>query len=339
VAIEVAIAGMGARGRDWVRELRDSAAFKLVAAVEVDQKVLQVVSRDLNIPHEQCFTDLETAISKTSCQAVIVATPANDHVQPVETALGHRLAVMVEKPFTMRLSEAVKLVLLAEENNVPLLVAQNYRYLRSFRTARRLIAEGALGTIHLVTCQYYRPAHEMAPWLARLQHSVLWGMGVHHLDALRHVLGKEVTSLTAESFTRPGGKLPPGASLQAMITFEGEIRALYTGSYESSGHEYFEKGQEFYARFVGDRGTLHVLQRWLILCEIGKLPRIVRRGRREISEEQILLRQFERAFLHQEPAEVSGRDNLKTMAVLEACVRSAANRTWINPQDLLDEPN
>jgi predicted dehydrogenase len=339
VAIEVAIAGMGARGRDWVREVRNSPAFKMVAAVEVDQDVLEAVSRDLNIPHEQCFSDLEAAISKTGCQAVIVATPADDHVLPVETALRLELGVMVEKPFTMRLDEAVKLVLLAEEKKLPLLVAQNYRYLRSFRTARRLITEGALGTINMINCQYYRPAHEMAPWLAKLEHSVLWGMGVHHLDALRHVLGKEVTSLAAESFTRSGGKLPAGASLQAMITFEGEIRTLYSASYESSGHEYFEKGQEFYTRFVGDRGTLHVFQRWLIMCEVGKLPRIVRRGRREISEEQILLRQFERALLHHEPAEVSGRDNLKTMALLEACVLSATNRVRINPQELLDESN
>jgi len=124
-----------------------------------------------------------------------------------------------------------------------------------------------------------------------------------------------------------------------MMTFEDEIRVLYTASYESSGHEYFEKGQEFYARFVGDRGTLHVFQRWLIMCEAGKLPRIVRRGRREMSEEQILLRQFERALLHDEPSEVSGRDNLKTMAVLEACMRSADTRTWINPQELLNESN
>jgi predicted dehydrogenase len=338
VAIEVAIAGMGGRGRDWVREVRNAPAFNLAAAIEVDQNVLGVAARELGIPPQQCFSDLETAIEQTRPNAVIVATPADCHVQPVETALNHGLAVMVEKPFTTGLGEAVKLVLLAEQKNAPLLVAQNYRYLRSFRAARRLIAEGTLGTVTIVNCQYYRPAHDMAASLARLPHSVLWGMGVHHLDALRHALGKEVIKVTAESFTRPGGKLLPGASLQAMLTFEGDARALYSASYESSGHEFFESGQEFYTRFVGDRGTLHVFQRWLILCESGKLPRLVRRGPRKVSEEQILLGQFERAILHGEPAEVSGRDNLKTMAVLEACVRSAADRAGINPQSLLNEP-
>lgn len=337
MAIEIAVAGMGARGREWAREVKRAPAFKLAACVDVDQNTLEVTSTDLSIPREQFFTDLEKAIEQTGCRAVIVATSSDCHVAPVETALSRGLAVMVEKPFTLRLSDAVKLVALAEQKRVPLLVAQNYRYLRSFRTARRLISEGRLGHVGIIMCQYYRPAHDMAASLARLPHSILWGMGVHHLDGLRYVLGKEVINVSAESFTRPGGKLPAGASLQAILSFEGETRASYTATYESSGHEFFERGQEFYARFVGDRATLHVFQRWLFLCESGKLPRLVRRGRREQTEEQILLQQLERALLDGEAPEISGRDNLKTMAILEACVRSAAERAWINPQALLND--
>jgi predicted dehydrogenase len=122
-----------------------------------------------------------------------------------------------------------------------------------------------------------------------------------------------------------------------MLTFSNGTHGLYSASYESSGHEYFERGQEFYARFVGEFGTLHVYQRWLLLCLSGKLPKIIRRGKREVTEEQVILRQFEDAILHGKPAEVSGRDNLKTMAVLEACVRSAEERRWITPGELLDE--
>jgi predicted dehydrogenase len=75
----------------------------------------------------------------------------------------------------------------------------------------------------------------------------------------------------------------------------------------------------------------------LVLCKKGALPRIVRRGSRKVTEEQVLLRQLERASLYDEAAEVTGRDNLKTMAVLEACVRSATEQRSINPQELLHE--
>lgn len=339
MALKVVVVGAGHRGRDWLREVRASPAYELAACVDDDQAVLHDAASSLDIPSEQCFVELDKALDQNESDAVIVASSADHHVQPCKTALSRNLAVLVEKPFTLHLSEAVSLVSLAEAKRAPLLVAQNYRYMRSFRTAKRLISEGVLGRVGMVVLEYYRPPHDMAASLARLPHNVLWGVGVHHLDALRYVLGKEVTNVAADSFKFPWGKLPRGASFRVMVSFEDETRAFYSASYESSGHEFFERGQEFYARFVGERGTLHVFQRWLILCESGKLPRLVRRGPRKVTEEQILLRQLERAILHNEPAEVSGRDNLKTMAVLEACVRSATEQRWVNPQELLNESN
>jgi predicted dehydrogenase len=161
-------------------------------------------------------------------------------------------------------------------------------------------------------------------------------MSVHHLDALRYVLGSNVTSVSADAFTQPWGRLPRGASFQLTLSFANETRLSYSATYESTGHTLFEGGQEFYARFIGERGTLHVFQRWLIFWENGKLPRLVRRGPRKKTEERLLLDQFERA-LHGEETEFSGRDNLQTMAILEACIRSAAEERSVNPQELLDE--
>ena len=336
MAIQIVIAGMGPRGRDWVREVQSSAAFELAACVDTDEQVLQRAADDFKIPRRSCFTDLAEALSKTPCQAAIIAASPESHAQACETALLSGIAVLVEKPFTLHLREAVRLVELAEEKKTPLLVAQNYRYLRSFRAVRRALDEGTLGRINFITCQYFRPPHEMAPSLRRLPHSVLFGMAVHHLDALRYVLGQPVMEVSAASFARDADA-PDGASFQALLLFADGTRGSYSATYESSGHQYFERGQEFYARFVGERGTLHVFHRWLILCQSGKLPRLLRRGTRERTEEQVLLQQLERAILHGEAAEVSGRDNLHTMALLEACVQSSDERRWINPEDLLNE--
>lgn len=337
MAIRVIVTGMGARGLDWARQLRRNPAYELVGCVEIDPKRSQLASLRLNIPSKLCFSSLGTALDQTNSELVVVATPAEDHKQSCERALLQGVGVLVEKPFTLRLQEAVELVELAERKGLPLIVAQNYRYMRSFRTARKLIADGVLGRIGIVVCQYYRVPHEMAVSLASVQHSVLWGMGVHHLDALRHILGKNVVSVMAESFTLPWGQLPPGASMRVMLSMEDGARVSYSATYESSGHEFFEGGQEFYTRFVGERGTLHVFQRWLILCERNKLPRLIRRGARPVTEEQVLLGHFERLLLAGEEPDSSGADNLQTMAVVEACLRSAIEQRWINPQELLNE--
>ncbi|MGA9995489.1 MAG: Gfo/Idh/MocA family oxidoreductase [Pyrinomonadaceae bacterium] len=337
MALKIAVVGMGPRGHDWVREVRGVPAYELVACVDNDRDVLRASAVNLGIPSEQCFVQLDEALNTVACDAAIIATSADSHTEVCETALSNGLALLVEKPFTLLLAEALRVVRMAEQKNVPVVVAQNYRYMRSYRTVRRLINEGALGDVRLINCQYFRVPHEMAQSLARLTHSVLWGVGIHHLDAMRYVLGQKVVGVLNESFTLHDGQLPTGASMQTLLNFESGTRALYSATYESSGHEFFERGQEFYARFVGTRATLHVNQRWLFLCPQGGWPRPVRRGARSVTEERLLLLQLERALRQGVEPDSSGLDNLQTMAVVEACVRSAATRRWINPQELLDE--
>jgi predicted dehydrogenase len=141
-----------------------------------------------------------------------------------------------------------------------------------------------------------------------------------------------------ESFTFPWTPMPRGASAHVLLAFEGGTRASYSATYDSKGHEFFEQGNQFLLRVLGERGTLHVWQRWIVLCEHGKYPRLVRRGPRPHSEEIILLGQLERALMAGEEPECSGRDNLKTIAVLEACARSVAEQRWVTPQELFHEP-
>jgi predicted dehydrogenase len=178
-------------------------------------------------------------------------------------------------------------------------------------------------------CQTYRTP-QLIPNRAPLAPLALWEHAVHYLDALRHSIG-ELTGVMAESF----GDSQPGSSLHAMLAFEGGAHGLYAATYESSGHEYFELGQEFYERIVGERATLHVIHRWLVLCPRGRLPRLVRRGRRPVTEDGLLLGQLERALRHGEEPEASGRDNLRTVAALEACARSAEEGRWVDPRELL----
>ena len=131
--------------------------------------------------------NLDDALDQTECDAVLVATSPGNHVESCKLAISRGLAVMVEKPFTQCLREAVELVRLAEQKGTPLIVTQNYRYMRSFRTARRLISDGVLGAVGMVVCQYYRVPHPMGS-LAQLTNNVLWGAGIHHLDALSYTL-------------------------------------------------------------------------------------------------------------------------------------------------------
>ena len=338
MAIAVALAGTGRRGTQWAREIHAHPGYELVACADPDAGALRRAREALDILPARRFGRLDEALDSVRCDAVIVATSEDRHLEPCEAALSRGLGVLVEKPFTTRLSEAVGLVDLAQQRGAPLLVGQQYRYLRSQRAVRRMVREGALGRVGMAVAHYYHGSdHLTARARASMSNSVLWGPVVHHIDALRYVLDRRITGVMAQTFTMPWGRLPEGASMQAMLTLEGGIHATYSASYESSGHEFFERGQEYYQRLLGELGTLHVLHRWLVLCERGKRPRVLRRGRRRTTEDSLLLDQLQRALRHGEEPDSSGRANLETVAAMEACVRSASEGRWVNPQDLIAE--
>jgi predicted dehydrogenase len=313
VAVRVAIVGLGARGREWAKEVVGADGFELVAGVDTDPDARSAATEERGLGPDRVFATLE-ALDPERLDAVIVATPREHHAEPCRAALQRDLGVLVEKPFTTDLAGARDLVALAESRGVPLLVAQNYRYLRVHRAVRRVVHSGRLGTIHLVTAHHYRVESSTDPGAGGVD--ALWDLAVHHLDALRDVLGQEVETVAAQDSG-------DGDDVQALLEFSGGTRGVYTITRRSSGHEYFEGGKEFYERIVGSRGTLHVLHRWLVLCETAKLPRILRRGRRRITEEAALLRELDRALRGHMPAGICGRDNLGTVAALDACARSA----------------
>jgi predicted dehydrogenase len=338
MAIRVVVLGLGRRGREWVGILRGTPGFELAGAVEPHAEVRRAATAALALPDQLCHTELDAAVEAGRPQAAIVATSIDSHVEPCRAALARGLGVLVEKPFTLALADARRLVAEAKARAVPLMVVQNYRYMRMPRTLRRLFASGELGRVGMIVAGTYRSQKETARALQTLADSVLWEIGVHHLDALRYVLDQPAVRVLAQRFTLPWSGAPPGASIQLLLEFQGGARVSYCASYDSRGHEFFERGQEFYLRAATDRGTLHVFHRWIVWCPKRGYPRLVRRGPRSETEEATLLRELARAITDNVEPECSGRDNLQTMALLEASARSATSGAWVNPQELFDEP-
>jgi predicted dehydrogenase len=329
MALRVAVAGVGRRGRDWAGQIVAANGLELVACADPDPAARTAVAAQLELPADTCHPTLSDALEATPCDAVVVASTPLRHRELCEEAISHRCATLVEKPFAPTLEDATAIVDLAEQADVPLVVGQNFRYTRANRTVGRLVRAGALGPVRMVVCQSYR-VPELRDEYVPDESVTGWGAAVHQLDALRHTVG-ELSGVMAESFGSSGR----GLSLHALLAFENGARGIYSATYESSGHEYFELGQEFYERVVGERATLHVIQRWLFLCPRGGLPRPVRRGRRPKTEEMILIEQLEHAIRTGEQPEAGGRDNLRTIAAVEACARSAEQGSWVDPRELV----
>lgn len=139
---------------------------------------------------------------------IIDNTASNDvHAGPCIAALQAGKHVIVEKPFAFNLDEAKKMseeASKAEAKGIKSIVAFNYRFAPALRLARRIIAEGRLGTIYHFRSDYLldRLSDPEAPFMWRMDKSksgtgVLGDLNSHAIDMMRFLLQIEPTAVMA----------------------------------------------------------------------------------------------------------------------------------------------
>ena len=141
--------------------------------------------------------------------AVVIASPNRTHAPLARAALEAGLAVVVDKPLTATAAEGAALVELAAERGLLLTVYQNRRWDGDFRTARRLVDEGALGRVLRLESRYerWRPVPK-GGWRESGDPAdaggLLYDLGSHLVDQALQLLGP-ASEVYAEVHRRRAG--------------------------------------------------------------------------------------------------------------------------------------
>jgi 1,5-anhydro-D-fructose reductase (1,5-anhydro-D-mannitol-forming) len=176
---------------------------------------------EYNIPH--CYPTREALCSSPEVDVVFITSPDAMHRDDMLLALQHGKAVLCEKPLAMNAAEAEEMAAAARAAGKLFGVAQNFRYNRSLDWMREQIAAGRIGTPQLAHALYTYPAAQ-APRKWITDPTLACGgpiadVGVHCIDALRFVLGNDVSSITTVARKDEGsGKVEAIASLQLEMT-------------------------------------------------------------------------------------------------------------------------
>lgn len=93
----------------------------------------------------------ESALGDVELDAVYVGLPHRLHADAACAALGHGVAVLLDKPLAVTRADADRIVAAADGATVPLMVGFSHRYHTELRTARDVIATGELGSLLLAT--------------------------------------------------------------------------------------------------------------------------------------------------------------------------------------------
>jgi predicted dehydrogenase len=194
---------------------------------------------------------------------VSVVTPNKSHFPIAKTFLESGFHVVCDKPMTYTLDEAKELVKVVEKTGRVFCLTHNYTGHPLVRHARKLIADGEIGTVRKVIVEYLQEflsvPHEklgmkQAVWRTDPAQSGIAGtmgdVGTHALNLLEYMTHDPVTQLCADKSTfLPDRTLDE--DVNALLRFESGGKGVFTISQVAPGEE-----NGFTIRIYGSKGAL-----------------------------------------------------------------------------------
>ena len=164
---------------------------ELAAVADLDLALTQNLIR---LHGGRAYTDYRVMLEEIQPDVVSVAVPTQAHYQVTLDALEAGCHVLVEKPIAATLEEGRHMIERAAELGRVLAVGHIERYNPAVIELKRRLDEGELGRIFQIH------ARRLGPFPARVRDvGVIIDLAPHDLDIMRHLTGKEVRRLYAET--------------------------------------------------------------------------------------------------------------------------------------------
>ncbi len=337
--------GLGPWGFDWARKILPSVdGVEVVARADGDADARARCAKALDEPRALYHPTLTDALSAAECDAVLATVPLAWHGAVVREALAADRHVLVEKPFVETVREAAELVALAESRGRVLMVSQNYRHFPAPLAVAEIVADGRFGALHGVEVDFRHNAGELGYRYYHLAQPMLSDMSIHHFDLMRMVLGAEPETVSCKTWGAEGTRFSGPPAAEATLEFAGGVTVQYAGSWISDDRPTPWAGVW---RMVFDEAELSWTSRGSEGDRYAR-DRLVVRGDGVDESSQGLsppahldragcLAAFRDAVETGAPPAhfSSGRDNVKSLAMVEASVRSSETGRTVAMSEVL----
>src|SRR5688572_23122484 len=190
--MRIAVIGIGVIGRLRAETVASNAAIELCGVADVNWvSAAEAATAFRTKP----FADYRVMIDELRPEAVIISSPAMLHEVMCLFALDRGCHVLVEKPLSNSLDSCRRILASAEEAGLALAVGFNHRFYPAIQYLKRVLADGAIGTIdHLRIYGGHDGLHNFrADWMYKSELSgggCMMDIGIHMTDLPRFVAGE-----------------------------------------------------------------------------------------------------------------------------------------------------
>ncbi|CAH0136989.1 oxidoreductase [bacteria symbiont BFo1 of Frankliniella occidentalis] len=160
-------------------------------------------------PSVQVVSDPQALFDDPTLQLIVIPTPNDTHFPLAKAALNAGKHVVVDKPFTVTLSQARELDALAKAKGLLLSVFHNRRWDSDFLTLKALLADGTLGDVRYFESHFdrFRPTVQQRWREQKGAGSGIWyDLGPHVIDQALQLFGSPVAITLDAAELRPGAQ-------------------------------------------------------------------------------------------------------------------------------------
>jgi predicted dehydrogenase len=273
--------GMVGGGKDaFIGAIHRHAAFMdglielSCGALSINPEVAKDSARSLFLPEERTYLTYEEMITKEAAlpadqlmDFVTIVTPNFAHFAPAMMALEHGFHVVIEKPITFTLDEALQLKKKVEETGLILCLTHTYSGYPMVKQAKQMVKDGALGKIRKVWVEYpqgwlsklsEREGNAQAAWRTDPKKSGKSGcmgdIGTHAAHLAEYISGLKITKICADLNVLVEGRMLDDDG-GVLLKFDNGAAGVLMASQVAAGEENALK-----IRIYGEKGGLEWAQ-------------------------------------------------------------------------------
>jgi predicted dehydrogenase len=196
-AIRFGVIGLGVMGQEHARVIGANPLLKLAAATDAQAATARKVAADLGC---KWFDDADAMIHSGEVDAVVIATPHWQHADLAVSALKAGLHVLCEKPLSVTVDQADRVLQAASESRGMFVVVHQKRFEPAYLFVKQLLDSGELGQLYRCSMiesawrseSYYRSSPWRGTWRGE-GGGVLLNQAPHILDRYAWLCGMPET--------------------------------------------------------------------------------------------------------------------------------------------------
>lgn len=224
----------------------------------------------LNLPVQRVYGSYKEMIRAEKAlppdqqmEIVSIVTPNHVHFEPAKLALENGFHVVLDKPMTFNLNEALQLKEIAAKSGLCFCLTHTYTGYPMVKEARQLVQSGKLGKIRKIYVEYPQGwlstfveggENKQASWRTDPKQSGIAGamgdIGTHAFNLAEYVSGLQVTKLCADiNIVVEGRKLDDDGAV--LLKFNNGASGVLMATQIATGEENNVK-----VRVYGEKGSL-----------------------------------------------------------------------------------